>query len=389
MLDAEESVFERAWESETVEAETDVMCLTTSFTFIQALRFAISGVLPNDEGMDSEEDLEEIGKASISSGALWLMLAGTVFLVFVFAFSICVGSTDEEKDDAVEEVQELLDENDEENFVEEEKEDPSPLKKRLVTVVSLTAGMGFSWCYFFSTRWIFYGFSFVGRSEEDTAPDMELVSILTALTLSFCSFVAIILLDKLADADFTDSRVDDAIRQTISRMGILVGFAWEQCFSESVLSIAAQCGNPHISKMVLALFSVALVAPAWKFYLLPMAHHGGWQFGFVVDMSRLKVATQHINHKTVNDDKFRLDRKRSKKELSGDHKVKFSESMFQKLLTENEALKGKAARAHEESTQLSSSLNDHLGSMRIQVDRMKGSISKAEQQHPQVRTNVQ
>jgi len=210
---------------------------------------------------------------------------------------------------------------------------------------------------------------------------MELVSILTALALSFFSFVAIILLDKLADADFTDSSVDDAIRQTISRMGILVGFAWEQCFSESVLSIAAQSGNPHISKMVLALFSVALVAPAWKFYLLPMAHHGGWQFGFVVDMSRLKVATQHINHKTVNDDKFRLDKKKSKKELSGENKVKFSESMFQKLLTENEELKGMAVRAHEESTQLSSSLTDHLGSMRIQVDRMKGSISKVGQ-HP-------
>lgn len=383
MLDAEESVFERAWEEETVEAENDVMCLTVSFTCIQALRFLICGHLADDEGLNKTEDLKEM-KPEIFSCASWLIFAGTVLIVFVFAFQIYAGGeVEEEEEEDKEQVrnEEQVRDEDSEEFVtyneEEEKNKSSgALKKRFKTVVSLTTGMGFSWCYFFGVRWIFYGWPFVNRPDDPTKPDMELVSILTALALSFGSFVAIILLDKLADAEWTNDDVDDAIRQTISRMGILVGFAWEQCFSESVLSIAAQSENPHIFKMILALFSVALVAPAWKLYLLPMAHHGGWEVGFVVNMDRIKDATTHIKKKASNDEKFRLDKKKPKRRNTEEMA---SSPLLQELLSENKVLKAQIARVYEESSGLSSSFNNHLELMKSQVERMKGSLSKAEQ----------
>merc|ERR1712137_1018518 len=52
MADEVETIFEREWDLQTAEAEDKVLGLTLSFTFTQALRFTLSGVLPNPEGME-------------------------------------------------------------------------------------------------------------------------------------------------------------------------------------------------------------------------------------------------------------------------------------------------------------------------------------------------
>lgn len=322
MYDSQESCFERAWEREVVEAENNVMCLTISFTFTQAVRFQASGFMADEAGLDSLDNLKKIMK---SHSAMLVLFVGTVLAVFVFLFSYYTGQ--------VEEV-ELFDDSNLQNSREEQKSDDEvsnetqetalqregywvELRKRTATVVSLSTGMGFAWCYFFGTRWLVYDCVFLGRSKDDhSSPDVVLVSVLTALTLSFASFLAIVLLDKLADAEFTGPSVDDAIRQTISRIGILVGFAWEQSFSESVVLIAEQSDNPRIFRVILICFSIALVVPAWKFYLLPMAHHNGWKFGFVVDIMKLAEAQEHMCLKLANQEKFHSIRRRESRRPS-------------------------------------------------------------------------
>ena len=42
------------WDDECEEAENDVMGLAVSFTTVNALRFFISGCLPNEEGKEEE-----------------------------------------------------------------------------------------------------------------------------------------------------------------------------------------------------------------------------------------------------------------------------------------------------------------------------------------------
>eukprot|EP00927_Polykrikos_kofoidii_P019826 TRINITY_DN192_c0_g1_i2.p1 TRINITY_DN192_c0_g1~~TRINITY_DN192_c0_g1_i2.p1 ORF type:complete len:297 (-),score=43.63 TRINITY_DN192_c0_g1_i2:176-1042(-) len=111
------------------------------------------------------------------------------------------------------------------------------------------------------------------------------VSVTLALSISLVSFGCIRLLDLLADADCTGDRTDDAIKQIIRAIGILVGFGWEQCFDVAVeeLSEAMPPKIQHWTKMALGLFCICIITPAWKWHLLPMAIREGWNFGFVID----------------------------------------------------------------------------------------------------------
>merc|ERR1719379_1263572 len=98
-----------------------------------------------------------------------------------------------------------------------------------------------------------------------------LLSIVLTLLISLASFSSIRLLDKIADADWTDARADASIKELIGAIGILVGFGWEQCFDQAVDCLSSALPHPHLSKLLLALFCVGIVVPAWRWYLLPMA----------------------------------------------------------------------------------------------------------------------
>lgn len=135
-----------------MEAENNVMCLTISFTAIQAARFQVSGVLADVQGLDLPDDMEKIRK---SNSALWMMCVGIFLVIFVFVFSYCTGESteDDEEDSLLEEEEESKAKLSEAEEIEEHKQ---AYWKRFVTVVSLGAGMGFSWSFFFGTRWFFF-----------------------------------------------------------------------------------------------------------------------------------------------------------------------------------------------------------------------------------------
>merc|ERR1712176_962318 len=98
--------------------------------------------------------------------------------------------------------------------------------------------MGFAWCGFFAAKWILASISYLQDAE-----DHMLLEVLLALFISLSSMSLILVLDKVADADWTDEKADEAIRQIIGAIGILVGFSWEQCFDTAVLSLSLSVPN--------------------------------------------------------------------------------------------------------------------------------------------------
>jgi len=251
--DGEEDEFEEAWDEETEEAENDVVGLTLSFLMTQTLRFGIGGILPNEEGE------EEVSTKHNHTTDQCLLLFGMaiVFIAVLVGMIMKKGSTE-------------LEGSAERNF----------------GMTTAVVSMSMAWCVFFSVRWYLNTY-IVFMS------DPMLLNICLALLLSLSCFSVIFVLDKIADAEWTGDAADDAIRQIIGGIGILVGFAWEQCFDVAVASMASVSPDPHLAKAVLAVFCVGIIVPAWRWYLLPMVVQGGWKCGFV---PKAKVVQEALHH---------------------------------------------------------------------------------------------
>lgn len=244
--------YEMLWDEETEESENDVIGLALSFLTVQAVRFSISGVFPNEEG--EESPLETM---SHTYGELALFLGFAILCIGLLSYIVYT-----EKEDV--ELMELEGE-------EFEKAERANRIKETMTVATM---MSFAWSFFFGMRWFLASLRF---SEEPMQLGLAL-----ALTISFISFGSIRGLDCLADLDSTGPKADRIIWKIIAAIGVLIGFAWEQCFDAAVSSIASRSSSPSIVKLALAIFCVVLIVPAWRLYILPMVVRKGWLSGFVI-----------------------------------------------------------------------------------------------------------
>jgi len=103
------------------------------------------------------------------------------------------------------------------------------------------------------------------------AEETSLIAVVLALLLSAICFGFIFVLDKMMDRHmFGDS--DDDVESFITSLGILIGFAWEQCFDSAVATIsegsAEKYLDPSVTKMIMSFLLVAIVFPAWRMYIL-------------------------------------------------------------------------------------------------------------------------
>lgn len=276
--DGEKDEYEMKWDEETEECENDVMGLTLSFNFTQAVRFLVTGKLPNQEGVEPFGSLVNHTTTHITE----LFMTGVFCACGMVIIFMCTAKKDaegEESKKASEKEEgngELALEAGKGGEGKEEEDEESELADRMKDAVILTLSMCFAWCSFFSSKME------LGRLH--VLDDPMLLAMAHTMCTSAFSFVFIRLLDKLADADWTPDWVDDAIKQFIKGpLSILVGFGWEQCFDQAVESLASVMPQPHWSKCGLALFCVGIVLPAWRMYLLPMELQDGWEFGFVID----------------------------------------------------------------------------------------------------------
>jgi len=272
---------EIAWAKNTIEAENDVISLALSFLLVQVVRFAISGVLPNEEGKEEHGELFHHTKWQV------LSLFGVGVLCATLSWSMLL----------IGRKYSLLEEEEEERSESGDVFHPTSTRalldlrvdarrvhhvfgrsfRRGWEVSILFFSMCFAWCLFFSSRWM------LGGSGMFTHLSCGL-NITHAMFLTVACFVWIWLMDKVNDCYRHHHHAEvlsKGFEVMIRAMGILIGFAWEQSFDTAVGAIAEHV--PHEKgrmKVLLSICCVGIVAPAWRLYLAPMVLEG-WQFGFV------------------------------------------------------------------------------------------------------------
>jgi len=225
---------ELLWDEETEETEDDVMGLAVSFMVVQVARFAIIDVLPNEEG-------EVEGDQTYT-----LVQAGALVGFGFFIFALHVLRTQVIKGDIA--------------------------TPRVTEQFKVICGMIFAWCFFFGVQ-MFIEHIVDAEGLSDAAKGVETIkAVAVAVLITFCCYVMIFVLDKLADADFTDDAIDKSIRELIKALGILIGFAWEKSFDAAVVSVAEEASHslaPSVTKLVMSVVICFTVIPAWRWYILP------------------------------------------------------------------------------------------------------------------------
>mmetsp|Transcript_52090 Transcript_52090/g.124036 ORF Transcript_52090/g.124036 Transcript_52090/m.124036 type:complete len:638 (-) Transcript_52090:47-1960(-) len=268
--DGEEDEWEKLWDESCEECEDDVMGLMLSFNMTQATRFAISGILPDEEGSESLSSLKSHNRWEV----MQLFGAGFLAISLMVLLYMAVKGKEEEKPegDKLEKLEDAIEAKEEE---EEEKSLSTELLERLHEATVVTLSMFFGWNIFYSFRWLLAGLPEI--------QDKMLLAVCLTMVISAVSFAAIRGLDILADQDWTDETVDAAIRKIIGAIALLVGFGWEQCFDAAVEAISSVAPYRQATKLFLAFFCVAIIGPAWKWWILPICQKEGYRFGFIID----------------------------------------------------------------------------------------------------------
>eukprot|EP00440_Ansanella_granifera_P073922 gb/GFBE01080215.1/.p1 GENE.gb/GFBE01080215.1/~~gb/GFBE01080215.1/.p1 ORF type:complete len:557 (+),score=144.77 gb/GFBE01080215.1/:1-1671(+) len=213
---------EEKWEDMTAETEDDVVGLAVSFVAIQAARFKICGELPNVEG-EEREDMVHTKRQMI------LLLGVGILLTFLNALR--------------------------RHFI---KRSFGRLQSQLRNIVA----MCFAWTFYFSSNWWI---------ESDVMPSDHgmLKEVVVAIFVTAFSFTLIFLLDIIQDSE--PHATHKHVTRLVQALGILVGFGWEKAFDAAVADMTEQVDvlPPPVTKMILAVVLVAIVVPAWRFFILP------------------------------------------------------------------------------------------------------------------------
>lgn len=224
-----------------LEAENDVCALSWSFLVVQAGRFAVSGTLPNLEG------LEEPGQPHTTLAVMLLygigVLGSTISIILALS-----GLFEEE-----EEAEELT-----------EMPSPPPRIQRFWHVMSDAFAMVFAWSMLFGTRWLF---------DSLLGDRMAAVQgrICLALALSIVSVVAVFGLDTIDDALRAQGQALSAatvIRIIIGALAILIGFSWESSFDVGVAAVSSSATHRRLCKFLLGTIVFTFLVPAWRSHIL-------------------------------------------------------------------------------------------------------------------------
>lgn len=292
------------------EGENDMLALIVSFLLVQGLRFGC-GHGPKHK---LPEALGEEEAATLLSHE-WLDIASLYMCSFGFMIGIFVSIQMHTKKEEVEWDQEnydILSDTDSEEMEEKGKisENVGVISgcekfwmrltdfKRLKLVMTNVWSMSFAWSFYWATVWftvkVFSSSTLlVSTHEMNKEIDGTLLDILVAVIVSAIAFILIWALDALADyvqkQQGSDAGVDtvdnESIRKIINAVGVMIGFAWEKTFDKTVGDVGAcLLFLGPFGKLFLMLVVVAVIAPAWVRYIIPMREEHGYRFGFVPRM---------------------------------------------------------------------------------------------------------
>jgi len=227
--------YELKWDEETEESEDDVAGLSLSFLTVQALRFAISGTLPNVEG---GEPADKHASHDIHHWGALLMCGFVSGILGTMAIK-------------------------HEHFFGKSGE----RTERFWEIVQNYFTFGSAWCSFYGVMWAF--------SHTLLGEPKAMLQVIIALAVSGIAFISIFVMDKILDNDCfgEDSHtVHHVIDELILAICVLVGFSWEQSFDTAV-DVVAERLESHVPtafvKLGMSLILVAIVFPAWRFFILP------------------------------------------------------------------------------------------------------------------------
>jgi len=224
------------------EGEKDIMALATSFLIVQVVRYATTGLLADEEGIEEEVRLHEV--LTWKQPALSWCIGGVFVVISVVCSAVrgmvCKG------DDAEEE----------------------SLAELITDIVVNASAMASAWCMFAGARWAWTLqplFSINVLSIDGR--------ILLALTLSFTCFCVVYVLDQIDDAlraQAGPSRSSGRmIASIVNAVSVLVGFAWEHSFDGAVTAVASlNTESPKLTKFVLGVCVFVVLLRPWRKYIL-------------------------------------------------------------------------------------------------------------------------
>eukprot|EP00933_Yihiella_yeosuensis_P056318 TRINITY_DN5542_c0_g2_i1.p1 TRINITY_DN5542_c0_g2~~TRINITY_DN5542_c0_g2_i1.p1 ORF type:complete len:623 (+),score=96.76 TRINITY_DN5542_c0_g2_i1:76-1944(+) len=231
-----------------VEAENDVSSLALSFLTTQVLRFAISGVLPNFEGL--EEPAPEFSAANIGS------LYGFGAVAAVVAVIIALANKEEHEVDG--------DKGGHGAHGAHHAAPVSNISHRINEIASNTFAMVFAWCTLFGTRWLLFSLPASWNWQD---PATMIGRILLAVVLSIYAGVFVFALDAIDDYFREKAGAEAsgrAIRTIIQALAILVGFSWEHSFDGGVAAIASMTEHHAVTKLTMGSLVFLVIVPIWR-----------------------------------------------------------------------------------------------------------------------------
>jgi len=232
------------WDEETYDSEIDIAGLAISFLLVQACRFSITGVMPNNLGIEEPVELHPrtatYQLVGVGLGCALLCIANVVLETLWITPAYA-----------------------------DEATKPKPgsfmsTMKRIVLTARMAFAMAFAWCLFAASKWE------IQRVLPQFEPNGVVSRVLLAMGISVVVFFVILMLDKMADAKCTGDMVDSSIVALIGALSTLVGFAFEQSFDGAVEALADMCFKKEmlVAELVLTVLVCLIVYPAWRLYIL-------------------------------------------------------------------------------------------------------------------------
>mmetsp|Transcript_72745 Transcript_72745/g.170564 ORF Transcript_72745/g.170564 Transcript_72745/m.170564 type:complete len:565 (-) Transcript_72745:18-1712(-) len=231
--DAEESDDEegaeavKLCEEHAIEAEDELFNLSISFLLVQAVRYAVTGVLSTKSGAEPGEDFGLWEIASVYSLAM-------IMVVVTIAVALS-GHT-----------------------------------RRLADLVRGTCSMAFAWCLLFASRWMFESWDMLVK--HGVSPATIEGRLLLALFLSALAAFAIILLDKLEDTSTNQRLAHKVVKNFVTGLSILIGFTWEHVVDGCTEAVASIYHEHEVQRLVSKVVGAAIIAlvvlPAWRRHVL-------------------------------------------------------------------------------------------------------------------------
>jgi len=224
---------EMLWEHECHESETQIASLSTSFLLVQALRFHVSGVMPDKDGLEKTELWTPQSLENVLKLYAWGLGSAAVSVVL----GLMVHKSSE-----------------------------NGTLRCCLHVIQSTTGMVFAWCTIWATHWEALRLPELEKFQLE--PGSMAYQISLAMTASVFSVLLIFIFDVIEDMCGPNGIMGGLTQSVITTLSLLVGFAWQRCFQEAVKSVADLSPKPYLMELMVSLIVVIIVVPAWQRYIL-------------------------------------------------------------------------------------------------------------------------